>query len=105
MLERTFATTGRRPPTSVSLASNSRPSSSRAPAFSSSDRSSVNTVTSSVFARLVNVKNVAAAPAARSSVTVSTGTRPRYSMRRATSAAVGAAIEPVTISPACVIAL
>jgi hypothetical protein len=51
------------------------------------------------------VKNDEAALSARSSVTVSTGTRPRYSMRRATSTAVGAEIEPVTISPACVIAL
>ena len=34
-----------------------------------------------------------------SSVTESIGINPRYSMRRPTSAAVGAAIDPLTISP------
>jgi hypothetical protein len=53
---------------------------------------------------LPSVKNEDVA-AGRSSVTLSTGTRPRYSMRRATSAAVGAVISPVTISPAWVSAL
>ena len=36
------------------------------------------------------------------SATDSIGTRPRYSMRRATSAAVGAEIDPLTTSPFCV---
>ena len=40
-----------------------------------------------------------AAAAVLSSVTLSIGTRPRYSMRWATSAAVGAEIEPLTSSP------
>jgi hypothetical protein len=104
MLARTLATTGRRPPTSASLDSSSSASSSRAPALSSSARSRANTVTSSGFARLPSVKKDEVA-AGRSSVTVSTGTRPRYSIRRATSAAVGAVISPVTISPAWVRAL
>jgi hypothetical protein len=91
-------------PTSVSPESSSSASSSRAPALSSSARSSVNTVTSSGRARLPRVKNEVGLTG-RSSVTVSTGTSPRYSMRRATSAAVGAAIDPVTISPAWVNAL
>ena len=42
------------------------------------------------------------APAARLSSVVSIGSSLRYSMRRATSAAVGAEIVPFTISPAWV---
>ncbi len=69
----------------------------RAPAFSSSARSSVKTVTSSAFG--CPSEKLKRGPADRSSATVSIGTRPRYSMRRATSAAVGAEIDPLTISP------
>jgi hypothetical protein len=69
----------------------------RAPALSKSARSRVKTVTSSGFARVNSARLKRAAD--RSSVTASMGTRPRYSMRCATSAAVGAEIDPLTISP------
>ena len=50
--------------------------------------------------RKSSVKRDVVAPAR--SLTASIGTRPRYSTWRITSAAVGAAIEPPTTSPACV---
>ena len=77
-------------------------SSSRAPALRSSARSRVKTVTSSGRGRRPKARLKRESAPVRSSVTVSIGTRPRYSMRCATSAADGAEIDPVTTSPACV---
>src|SRR5690348_13023099 len=83
----------------MSAARRSSASSMRAPAFNSSARSRVKTVTSSALG-CENIDSDKRAPTrSRAAETVSIGTRPRYSMRLATSAAVGAEIEPLTNSP------
>jgi len=74
----------------------------RAPVLSNSARSLVRIVTSSGVGPEAKEKPPPLR-ALRCSVSApSIGIRPRYSMRRATSACDGALIEPVTTSPVCV---
>src|SRR5262245_12450633 len=97
--DRILATVDRKRPMSISVASSSSASSSLAPAFSRSARSRVKIVTASERARCPNFKLNSDVLGARSSTTVSMGTSRRYSIRRATSAEVGADINPLTTSP------
>ncbi len=71
----------------------------RAPVCKRSARSPVKIVTSSGRGRDRILKSQRVPGLAPSSRTVSIGMRPRYSTRSATSAAVEAAIDPLTTSP------
>jgi hypothetical protein len=96
----TFVAVDRMRPMSGSAASNSSASLILTPVRSSKARSPVKMVTSSERGRENTPKpSPRLTSASLSSVTESIGISPRYSMRRPTSAAVGAAIEPLTTSP------
>ena len=96
----TFVAVDRMRPISESAASNSSASLILAPVRSKRARSPVKMVTSSGRGRENSAKSSRRLiGASLSSVTESMGISPRYSMRRPTSAAVGAAIDPLTTSP------
>ena len=88
-------------PISASVASNSKASFIWVPVRSNKARSPVKTVTSSGRGAERDEKKafLCLTSGPFSSLTESMGIKPRYSMRRPTSAAFGAAIEPLTTSP------